>query len=203
MPHFRLTSPAEFTVQFACKVCSSSGAQIFGAQIVHTKEFGGRLPLSSTKCFVLFFFLIIPLPFLFYLNSFISLLPRRLCNSRTKVGSCLLFIHSILSTNQCIAGGEGGGGEAGHGVGIWHFSKICRQIPCPRGNHSSQMQSNFPTAGCTLLSNIPRHDQRKAHWKHLQIKLCNLYLYTFLHNQIHMFLLQLQSRFNHNPCYTA
>ena len=66
MPHFRLTcvaqkrlcfnsllSPAEFTAQFARKVCSSSGAQIFGTQIVHTKEFGGRLPLSSTKCFLL------------------------------------------------------------------------------------------------------------------------------------------------------
>ena len=68
MPHFRLTcvaqkrlcfnsllSPTEFTVQFTRKVCSSSGAQIlvFGEQIVHTKEFRGRLPLSSTKCFLL------------------------------------------------------------------------------------------------------------------------------------------------------
>ena len=43
----------------------------------------------------------------------------------------------------------GGGGGAGHGVGIWHFSKICRQIPCPRANHSSQMQPNSPTPGCT------------------------------------------------------
>ena len=32
----------------------------------------------------------------------------------------------------------GGRGEAGHGVGIWLFSKICNQIPCPRANHSSQ-----------------------------------------------------------------
>ena len=60
--------------------------------------------------------------------------------------------------------GEGGGGrEAGHGVGIWHFSKICRQIPCPRANHPGQMQPNFPTPGCTLLSNTPRLDPRKAH----------------------------------------
>ena len=151
MPHFRLTSPAEFTVQFACKVCSSSGAQIFGAQIVHTKEFGGRLPLSSTKCFVLFFFLIIPLPFLFYLNSFISLLPRRLCNSRTKVGSCLLFIHSILSTNQCKAGGEG---RQGMGWGFDIFQKFavkfpahgqiipvkCNQISPPQAAHCCQSQ---------------------------------------------------------------
>ena len=127
MPHFRLTcvaqkrlsfnsllSPAEFTVQFARKVCSSSGAQIFSAQIVHTKEFGGTLPLSSTK---FFFLLITPLPFLLCLNSFISLLPRRLRNSRTKVGSCLLFIHSILCIYQCKAS-EGGGAEAGYGVGI-------------------------------------------------------------------------------------
>ena len=42
------------------------------------------------------------------------------------------------------------GGKAGHGVGIWLFSKICNQIPCPRANHSSQMQPNFPTPGCAL-----------------------------------------------------
>ena len=53
------------------------------------------------------------------------------------------------------------GGKAGHGVGIWLFSKICNQIPCPRANHSSQMQPNFPTPGCTLLS-IQRQNLRKA-----------------------------------------
>ena len=53
--------------------------------------------------------------------------------------------------------------------------KICRQIPCPRANHASQMQSNFPTPGCTLLSNIPGQNPRKAQWKYLQIKLCNLF----------------------------
>ena len=73
MPHFRLTcvaqkrlcfnsllSPTEFTVQFARKVSSSSGAQIhlFGAQVIHTKEFRGRLPLSSTKCFLLLLLLL-------------------------------------------------------------------------------------------------------------------------------------------------
>ena len=44
-------------------------------------------------------------------------------------------------TYQCK--GSVGEGEAGHGVGIWHFSKICREIPCPRANHSSQMHKNF------------------------------------------------------------
>ena len=50
----------------------------------------------------------------------------------------------------------------GHGVGVWHFSKICSQIPCPRANHSSQLQPNLPTLGCTLLSNIPKQNPRKA-----------------------------------------
>ena len=72
--------------------------------------------------------------------------------------------------------GGGGGREAGHGVGIWHFSKICRQIPRSQANHSSQKQPNFPTPGCTLLSNIPKQNPRKAQWKYLQIKLSNLYL---------------------------
>ena len=77
MPHFRLTcvaqkrlcfnsllSPTEFTVQFTRKVCSSSGAQIhvFGEQIVHTKEFRGRLPLSSTKCFYYYYYYYYPTP---------------------------------------------------------------------------------------------------------------------------------------------
>ena len=63
----------------------------------------------------------------------------------------------------------GGGGRKGIG--------ICSQIPCPRANHSSQLQPNFPTPGCTLLSNIPKQNPRKAQSKYLQIKLCNLYLY--------------------------
>ena len=47
-------------------------------------------------------------------------------------------------TYQCKGSvGGGGGKEAGHGVGIWHFSKICCQIPCPQANHSSQMHKNF------------------------------------------------------------
>ena len=63
----------------------------------------------------------------------------------------------VLCTYQCNAGG--GGGRAWG----WDltFSKICSQIPCPRANHSSQMQPNFPTPGCTLLS-IPRQNPRKA-----------------------------------------
>ena len=57
------------------------------------------------------------------------------------------FTKFLWCTYQCEAGG--GGGRTGHGVGIWHFSKICLQIPCPRANHSSQMQPNSPTPGCT------------------------------------------------------
>ena len=52
-------------------------------------------------------------------------------------------------------------GGAWHGVGIWHLSKLCSQIPCPRANHCSQMQPNFPTPGSTLLS-VPRQNLRKA-----------------------------------------
>ena len=68
---------------------------------------------------------------------------------------------TALRTCQCKADG-GGGEEAGHGVGIWHFSKIFRQIPCLRAKHSSQMQPNFPTPGCTLLPNILRQNPRQA-----------------------------------------
>ena len=45
---------------------------------------------------------------------------------------CLMHL-SMLSRRV------GGGG---------HFSTICRQIPCPRVNHSSQLQPFFPTPGC-------------------------------------------------------
>ena len=38
-----------------------------------------------------------------------------------------------LFTYQFKAGG--GGGRVWGGVGIWHFSKIFRQISCPRANH--------------------------------------------------------------------
>ena len=55
-----------------------------------------------------------------------------------------------------------GEGEAGYGVGIWHFSKILPSNSCPRANHSSQLQPNFPTPGCTLLLNIPRLNPKKA-----------------------------------------
>ena len=56
------------------------------------------------------------------------------------------FTKFLWCTYQCEAGR---GGRTGHGLGIWHFSKICLQIPCPRANHSSQMQPNSPTPGCT------------------------------------------------------
>ena len=42
-----------------------------------------------------------------------------------------------------VGGGGGGHGETVHGVGIWHFSKICRQIPFPQADHSSQMHKNI------------------------------------------------------------
>ena len=47
---------------------------------------------------------------------------------------------------KAVLGLWGGGGRegAGPGVGIWHFSKIWRQIPRPQANHSSQMHQNFP-----------------------------------------------------------
>ena len=38
----------------------------------------------------------------------------------------------------------GGGGGAGHDVGILHCSKICHQTPCSQAIHSSQMHKNFP-----------------------------------------------------------
>ena len=49
------------------------------------------------------------------------------------------------TTYQCkgSVGGVGGGREAGRGVGMWYFSKICCQIHCPLANHSSQMHQNF------------------------------------------------------------
>ena len=51
---------------------------------------------------------------------------------------------SPINVNQCWLGWGGGcWGEAGHGVGIWHFFKICCQIPCPQANHSSQTHKNF------------------------------------------------------------
>ena len=73
----------------------------------------------------------------------------------------MININIYAPINVKSAGRGGGGGGAGHGVGIWHFSKICSQISCPRANHFSQLQPNFPTPGCTLLS-IPRLDPRKA-----------------------------------------
>ena len=47
-----------------------------------------------------------------------------------------------INVKGVLGAGEGGR-EAGQGVGMWHFSKICCQIPCPQANHSSQMHQNF------------------------------------------------------------
>ena len=48
-----------------------------------------------------------------------------------------------INVKGVLGAGRGGGREAGHGVGMWPFSKICCQIPCPHANHSSQMRQNF------------------------------------------------------------
>ena len=53
------------------------------------------------------------------------------------------------------------------GVGIQHFSKICSQVPCPRANHSSQMQPNFPTPGCTLRCQISQDWTQQRHNKNI------------------------------------
>ena len=45
--------------------------------------------------------------------------------------------HNLSMKRQCWSG------EAGHGVGIWHFSKIYRQSPCTQANHLTQMHKNF------------------------------------------------------------
>ena len=66
------------------------------------------------------------------------------------------FDYTPITVKPC------GGKRAVQGVGMWHFSKICSQIPCPRANHSSQLHPNLPTLGCTLLSNIPKQNPRKA-----------------------------------------
>ena len=66
------------------------------------------------------------------------------------------FDYAPITVKPC------GGERAVQGVGMWHFSKICSQIPCPRANHSSQLHPNLPTLGCTLLSNIPKQNPRKA-----------------------------------------
>ena len=52
-------------------------------------------------------------------------------------------------------------GEAGHGVGIWLFSKICRQIPCSQANQSRQMHKNF----LELISFIRVATVREKSWK--------------------------------------
>ena len=73
-----------------------------------------------------------------------------------------------------------GAGEAGHGVGIWHFSKICLQIPCPRANHSSQMQPNSPTQGCTCQKSQgwtqERHNKNRVLKKRRRRRLRKRYL---------------------------
>ena len=77
------------------------------------------------------------------------------CVVWTDDGNLSLMHLSMLSRREA----EGGGRVWGV---IWHFSKILQSNSCSRANHSSQLQPNFPTPGCTLLSNIPRLNPRKA-----------------------------------------
>ena len=80
-----------------------------------------------------------------------------------KFTSCSNSYSGILDlcTYQFKAGGGGGRAWGGDLT----FSKICRQIPCPWANHSSQMHKNFPTPGGILLSIIPWLDARKTQGK--------------------------------------
>ena len=48
-------------------------------------------------------------------------------------------------TYQC-KGSVGGGREAGHGVGMWHFSKICCQIFLPTCKSFQSNAPKFPRA---------------------------------------------------------
>ena len=68
------------------------------------------------------------------------------------------------------------GGRQGMGWGFDIFEKFAVKFPAHGQIISVKMQPNFPTPGCTLLSNIPRLDPTKAQLKYLQIKLYNLYL---------------------------
>ena len=104
----------------------------------------------------------------------------------------------VLCTYQCNAGR---GGEAGHRVGILLFSKICNQIPCPQANHSSQMQPNFPTPDCTLLS-IPKL-AKKGTIKISPNKTLQSFINVAASPKIHVPVTTAIIRFNHNPCYTA
>ena len=76
----------------------------------------------------------------------------------------IIFISYLMILSMCNAPinvKPAWGERQGIGWGFAFFSKICNQIPCPRANHSSQMQPNFPTPGCTLLSipKLPRKAQ--------------------------------------------
>ena len=63
------------------------------------------------------------------------------------------------------------GGRQGMGWGHLTFFKNLPSNLLPTGKsfQSNAISPNFPTLGCTLLSNIPRQNPRKAQWKYLQI----------------------------------
>ena len=118
---------------------------------------------------------------------------------------CSLFISN--APINVMPAWRGGGGVAGHGVGMWLFWKICNQIPCPRANHSSQMQSNFPTPGLHIAFKYPKADPKKDTVKIFPNKtLQSLFIIVAASPKIHACSWPFAAaiiRFNHNPCYTA
>ena len=56
-----------------------------------------------------------------------------------------LVDYAPIPLNRRGGGGGWGWRKVGYVVGIWHFSKILPSNSCPRANHSSQLQPNFPT----------------------------------------------------------
>ena len=122
MPHFRLTCVAQkrnslYNLHAKFVLVLAHRYMYLASKSYTLKSLEADYLFLALNVFIIIIIIITPLPFLLCLNSVISLLPRRLCNSRTKVGSCLLFMHSILCTYHCKAGG-GGWRKAGHGVGI-------------------------------------------------------------------------------------
>ena len=70
---------------------------------------------------------------------------------------------SIMHQSMLSRWGGGQGGRGGRVLGgDLTFFKNLPSNSCPRANHSSQLLPNFPTSGCTLLSNIPRLNPRNA-----------------------------------------
>ena len=72
-------------------------------------------------------------------------------------------------------------------------------------NSNRTLPFPFPTPGCTLLSNIPRQNPRKAHAMKISPNktLQSLFINAAASPKIHVPVTAAIIRFNHNPCYTA